>query len=99
MSASQPFEGTGSRLFVSDYQPDAQLQEPAKAWPLDPPLASFGAPGPVDAHARCGVVIGQTGPTTLLPLAQTANDLTPWTSDGQRYAISFRPLLPDESAC
>ena len=26
----------------SDYQPDAQLEEPAKAWPLDTPLASFG---------------------------------------------------------
>ena len=25
--------------------------------------------------------------------------LTPWTSDGRRYSIAFRPLLPDESGC
>ena len=36
---------------------------------------------------------------TLLPLAEDANTLTPWTSDGQRYAISFRPLLPNETSC
>ena len=35
----------------------------------------------------------------VLPLAQEANQLTPWKSDGAQYAIAFRPLLPDESAC
>jgi hypothetical protein len=35
----------------------------------------------------------------VLPLAQSANQLTPWRSDGAKFAILFRPLLPDESGC
>lgn len=98
VGSAQPFEGAGSRLFVSDYQPDAQLEEPARAWPLDPPLASFGT-SDGDMQTRCGVVTAQDWTATLLPLAEDANTLTPWTSQGQRYAISFRPLLPNETSC
>ena len=47
---------------------------------------------------RCGAVAADAA-TTLLPLAEQANQLTPWTSDGERYALWFRPLLPDESGC
>ena len=35
----------------------------------------------------------------LEPAATQANQLTPWTSGGRRYAIAFRPLLPDEATC
>ena len=98
VGATQPFVGEGARLYVSDYQPDPQLTEPAKAWPLDPPLASFGAATDV-MGTRCGVVSGTDWTDTLLPLAQSANALTPWTSDGTRYAISFRPLMPNETTC
>jgi hypothetical protein len=98
LGSTQPFDGSGARLFVSAYQPDAQLTEPAKAWPLDPPLGSFGTPS-TDMGTRCGVVTGQDWTATLLPLAKDANSLTPWTSAGQRYAISFRPLLPNETSC
>jgi hypothetical protein len=36
---------------------------------------------------------------TLLPLVQTANQLTPWTSGGKEYTLLFRPMLPDETGC
>jgi len=85
------------RLFVSDYRRDSQLDEPAQTWPLDTPLADFGEPATLPA-TRCGTVSG-ADLDAVLPLAQEANQLTPWKSDGATYAIAFRPLLPDESAC
>lgn len=96
--STERYEGTGSRLFVTAYQPDPELTEPAVTWPLDPSLASFGA-GTGLGGTRCGVVSGGDWGGTLRPLADQANQLTPWTSDGDRYAISFRPLLPDETGC
>jgi hypothetical protein len=99
VGASEPYEGTGSRLFVGDYEPDPQLVEPAKAWPLDAPLAGFGTPANDMTSIRCGVVTGPDWTATLLPMVNEANELTPWTSDGTRYAISFRPLLPNETTC
>jgi hypothetical protein len=98
VGSSEPFRGSGARLYVGDYRPDAQLTEPPKAWPLDPPLASFGSSTDVE-QTRCGVESGQDWTQTLLPMAESANELTPWTSDGQRYGISFRPLLPNETGC
>lgn len=98
VGATAPFTGAGARLYVSDYRPDPQLTEPAKAWPLDPPLASFGAVTDV-VGTRCGVVVGTDWTDTLLPTAQSANALTPWTSDGMRYAVSFRLLMPNETTC
>jgi len=35
----------------------------------------------------------------LVPIAQHANQLTPWTSGGEEFSVLFRPLLPDESSC
>ena len=46
----------------------------------------------------CGTVTGGDL-ATLLPLLQKANQLTPWASGGRRYALTFRPLLPDETGC
>jgi len=31
--------------------------------------------------------------------AKKANQLTPWTAEGAKYLITFRPLLPDEKSC
>jgi hypothetical protein len=47
---------------------------------------------------RCGVVVGDDL-STLLPEAQSANQLTPWVSDSGEFALVFRPLLPDEHTC
>jgi hypothetical protein len=93
-----PYEAAGSRLFVSEYRPDPELTEPALEWPLDGSLATFGASTGLDGTA-CGVISGSDWAQRLRPLADRANQLTPWTSGDARFAIAFRPLLPDETAC
>jgi hypothetical protein len=35
----------------------------------------------------------------LAPAVGQANQLTPWTRQQRRFSVSFRPLLPDETAC
>jgi len=87
------------RVFVQPYehQQDPMLHEPEVAWPLSAPLATFGgetsSPG-----IRCGAVTGADA-RQLLSAAASANQLTPWTSDGERYSLTFRVLLPDEPGC
>ena len=99
ISDSGAFQPDGLRVFVSDYHGDKTLTEPAVAWPLTPALGSFGDPmqGALQGM-RCGTVTGADA-TTLLPAAQNANELTPWTSDGSSYSLVFRALLPDEHGC
>jgi hypothetical protein len=36
---------------------------------------------------------------TVLDPAKTANVVTPWTSDGRKWLVDFRPLLPEETSC
>jgi hypothetical protein len=91
------FVPTELRLFVSGYARSHDLKEPAVAWPLSTPLTSFGEPATLEGYT-CGTVT-DGDLDAVLPLAQTANQLTPWTSDGERFAIAFRPLLPNESGC
>lgn len=93
------YEPTALRIFSGSYQPDPELTQTPIAWPLTPGLDLFGeslasTPGAM----RCGTVAADAA-ASLLPLAEQANQLTPWTSDGTRYGLLFRPLLPDESGC
>jgi hypothetical protein len=93
------YQPSGLRLFVSRYQPDPNLTEPSVEWPLSPGLASFGDPFQDGLDGtRCGTVVADAA-ATLLPVVEQVNQLTPWTSEGTRYGILFRPLLPDESGC
>lgn len=85
------------RVYVNGYQPDESLKEPTLDWPLSEPLASFGEPSDT-FDARCGTVSGDEL-SALMPLAEQANQLTGWRSDGTKYGLVFRPLLPDESGC
>ena len=90
---------TSLRIFSGPYQPDENLQQSPIAWPLTPGLAGFGdSADNAMGGMRCGTVAADAA-ATLLPLAEQANQLTPWTSDGERYGLWFRPLLPDESGC
>jgi predicted small secreted protein len=93
----QPYDAAGYRLIVGDYQPDESLPQDPVRWPLDTAIADV-ASADAGPDLRCGTVVGQDW-QALAPLAGSANQLTPWTNDGVRYAISFRPLLPDESTC
>ena len=90
-----PFEADGYRIFVGTYRPTEELPQDPVAWPLDTPLPANGD----DATGYgCRPVNGEEW-AELAPLAREANQLTPWVSEGERYSVLFRPLLPDESGC
>ena len=91
------YEASGSRLILTDLRRDEAVPQPEIAWPLDEPLAGFGAPAGVAGY-RCGVVEGEDW-SAVHAEASHANELTPWIDDGTAYSILFRPLLPDESGC
>ena len=97
VSGSTVFEPSGVRAFVTRYRGEPDLPQERLPWPLTVPLDGIGE----DAGAgfRCVVVRGQDWTELLRPAATTATQLTPWTSEGHRYAVAFRPLLPDESTC
>jgi hypothetical protein len=87
------------RIFSSPYVPDPELEQAPIAWPLTPGLDLFGESSQsTPGGMRCGTVAADEA-ASLLPLAEQANQLTPWTSDGTQYGLLFRPLLPDESGC
>jgi hypothetical protein len=93
------YQPTALRIFSSPYQPDPALTQTPIAWPLTPGLDVFGGPMQgAPGEMRCGTVAADAA-SSLLPLAEQANQLTPWTSDGKEYGLLFRPLLPDESGC
>lgn len=93
------YQPTALRIFSGPYQPDPELTQTPIAWPLTPGLDLFGASAQnTPGGMRCGTVTGDDA-ASLLPLVEQANQLTPWTSDGTRFGLLFRPLLPDESGC
>lgn len=65
----------------------------AEPWPLHP-LAE----GVRTSEGRCTVVTGDEL-TTAARLAANARQETLWSSGDTLYAVSFRPLLPDEHTC
>lgn len=77
---------------------DPSLQQQEVAWPVSTPLATFGEQVEGLPDLRCGVVTG-ADLEVLRPLLDDANELTPWTSEGDKYRLTLRPLLPDESGC
>jgi hypothetical protein len=91
------YEGSGARLFVSDYRKVDLPQEPI-TWPLQEDLDRFGDDAIGSETYRCGIVEGAEW-IALRESATQANELTPWMGSGARFSILFRPLLPDESAC
>ena len=64
-------------------------------WPLAGDPARFGEPTQMDGW-RCGVVAGPEVGIWYAAL-EAADQLTRWTGGGHRYAVSPRPLLPDEA--
>ena len=83
-------------MYVFAYTPPQDLMPRTIDWPL----GSFQAfqPLPGQAGIRCGTVTGKDLGRVLAAAGQ-ANELTPWTADGERWELVFRPLLPDESGC
>ncbi|MCX2726608.1 hypothetical protein OO015_03760 [Thermomicrobium sp. 4228-Ro] len=71
-----------------------------RPWPLATPLASLGAPAPwAGTNARCAVIADRNELPVVLDALRTANLLTQWESDGERFSLVVRPLLPDETGC
>lgn len=92
------YRAEAARLFVSPYREVEDLRQQPAAWPLGGALGAFGnADGQPEGY-RCGTVVGEEW-DTLRAVANGANELTPWTDGAGRFAVLFRPLLPDESGC
>jgi hypothetical protein len=68
-------------------------QTAAVPWPLH-----TLAEGTRTSEGRCTVVTGDEL-VEAARLAVGAEQRTRWNSDGELYAVSFRPLLPDEHTC
>jgi len=96
VGTTAPYRVTGARVYIAPYRPDPSLTEPPVRWPLTPSLASFGTPA---SGYRCGPVTGKNWAVHLGPAAARATAISPWISDGVRYGLVLRPLLPDESGC
>jgi hypothetical protein len=95
----QPLDPSELRVYAQPYRGEPEPPQDEVAWPLGEPLDAFGDPvEDFGAPMRCGVVAGEDL-STLLPVAGSANEITPWTSDGGEYQLIFRPLLPDERGC
>jgi hypothetical protein len=91
------YASTASMVFVFNYRGQEGLQQSPIQWPLGTPLEGIGEA--TDAGFRCVTVSGEDWIDRLAPAADRANRLTPWVSDGQRFGLVFRPLLPDDSGC
>jgi hypothetical protein len=92
------YEPTALRLLVRPADADVpDGTENFAPWPVegeDP--ASFGDVGTLP-QTRCGAVTDEAAETWLAALA-VANQSTRFTADDHRYAVTVRPLLPDEEA-
>jgi len=95
----QPYTPAEMRVFALPYRGQPDLPQEPVEWPIAGPLERFGRPTDTLEGARCGVVEGTDLSESLLPVAVTANQLTPWTSQGGEYSLILRPLLPDEHGC
>lgn len=100
VGTEEPFTPSAVRLFVRPYtgSPDPELEQEPKDWPFPGSLRKIGEPvKALDAY-RC-IALDGADASTFLAAAADANQLTPWRSEGERYSIVVRPLLPDESGC
>jgi len=92
----RPYEPVALAAVTTPYAgSDEGLDQPEVAWP-GPALP--GEPLGSLPDLRCLTITGDDL-AAVLEAAQAANTLTPWVSDGERWFVTFRPLLPDESTC
>ncbi len=94
----RPYEPTAvaaiSREWTDPGSPDIPAP-PERAWP-GPALPGNA----VDNHPGLGcVTVTGAEVAPVLAAASSANVLTPWMSDGRRWHVDFRPLLPEETSC
>ncbi|SFE69451.1 hypothetical protein [Blastococcus tunisiensis] len=95
--ASEPYEPEAVAAVVSPWvDPEDGLTQPELPWPgPELPGEPVGGLGDVSCVTATGAEA-----QALLAAAREGNAATPWvTSDGMRWSVSFRPLLPDETGC
>jgi hypothetical protein len=95
MPATSAYAPEAVAVLAHPFTASGDLSSPEIAWP-GPAL-----PGEtVNANIGMGCVI-LTGAEKdkVLAAARTATAITPWTADGKKWQIRFRPLLPDEKGC
>lgn len=96
---SRPYRASALRLLVRNADADAPdasgIANQLVAWPASGDPTTFGAPARTQQGARCGVVTGAAA-SIWLPALESANSLTRFVAAGHRYAVTPRPLLPDE---
>ena len=70
-------------------------ENPEKAW------AGPALPGAyLNPSFKIGCVVASgAAKDKIIAAAKDATAITPWTQGGTKYLITFRPLLPDETAC
>ena len=94
---STPYAPAGVAALATPWlDPQDGLTQPDLPWP-GPALPGEPIGGLPDLH--CVTATGDQA-QALLTAAGSANAATPWVgSDGSRWTVIFRPLLPDESSC
>ncbi|PZG02559.1 hypothetical protein [Micromonospora deserti] len=93
---SQPYVPTAVAAVAEPWVADGGAgEQPEVPWP-GPALP--GADLGTNLGLGCVTVTGDAA-LTLLTVAASANSATPWTSGGRRWAVTLRPLLPDETDC
>ncbi|NLU78416.1 hypothetical protein HCA58_08495 [Micromonospora sp. HNM0581] len=93
---TQPYVPTAVAAVAEPWGANAEAgEQPEVAWP-GPALPG----GELGAGLGLGCVTA-TGDAAqqVLTAAATANAATPWVSDGKRWTLTLRPLLPDETDC
>ncbi|MBX6752013.1 MAG: hypothetical protein IRY85_20525 [Micromonosporaceae bacterium] len=92
----RPYEPVALAAVTSPFVGSEEgLDQPEAAWP-GPALP--GEPLGSLPDLRCLTVTGDDL-AAVLEAAAGATTLTPWVWEGERWFVSFRPLLPDESTC
>ena len=96
---SRPFRAEALRLLVRNA--DAEAADPSGVarqvlpWPDAADAVTFGSAVSAPQGERCGVVTGADAMAWLTVLAR-ANAVTRFVAAGHSYAVTVRPLLPDE---
>jgi hypothetical protein len=96
-AGTTPYEAESVAAVVSPWvDPQDGLVQPELPWP-GPALPGESTGGPTDV--TCVTAIGAEA-AAMTEAARAGNAATPWvTGDGQRWSVTFRPLLPDETGC
>jgi hypothetical protein len=96
MPKAVPYQPTAIAAFTRPYA------KPENGLPKQPQPVAW--PGPalpgemLTGTTGCVTASGDAG-AAVLAAAKKANAITPWTSGGKQWSLTFRPLMPDETGC